>query len=132
MVGQREIESLPNIGRNFVDFVKLSSGVAVGRENVGGGPFKEPDTGVGAAAAPRLSFGGQQELNTLVQVDGVDNVQTYTGLPRATPSQEAVREFRILNSTYLAEYGRALGRLRQHRHQVGDQRDRAAPPTTTA
>jgi outer membrane receptor protein involved in Fe transport len=109
VVGQREIESLPNIGRNFVDFVKLSSGVAVGRENIGGGPFKEPDTGVGAAAAPRLSFGGQQELNTLVQVDGVDNIQTYTGLPRATPSQEAVREFRILNSTYLPEYGRALG-----------------------
>ena len=92
-----------------MDFVKLSSGVAIGRENVGGGPFKEPDTGVGAAAAPRLSFGGQQELNTLVQVDGVDNVQTFTGLPRATPSQEAVKEFRILNSTYLAEYGRALG-----------------------
>jgi outer membrane receptor protein involved in Fe transport len=109
VVGAREIESLPNIGRNFVDFVKLSSGVAIGRENIGGGPFKEPDTGVGAAAAPRLSFGGQQELNTLVQVDGVDNIQTYTGLPRATPSQEAVKEFRILNSTYLAEYGRALG-----------------------
>ena len=109
VVGEREIESLPNIGRNFVDFVKLSSGVAIGRENIGGGPFKEPDTGVGAAAAPRLSFGGQQELNTLVQVDGVDNIQTFTGLPRATPSQEAVKEFRILNSTYLAEYGRALG-----------------------
>jgi hypothetical protein len=109
VVGEKEIESLPNIGRNFVDFVKLSSGVAIGRENIGGGPFKEPDTGVGAAAAPRLSFGGQQELNTLVQVDGVDNIQTYTGLPRATPSQEAVKEFRVLNSTYLAEYGRALG-----------------------
>src|SRR5262249_8659035 len=109
VVGTQEIQSLPNIGRNFVDFVKLSSAVAIGRENVGGGPFKEPDVAVGAAAAPRLSFGGQQELNTLVQVDGVDNVQTFTGLPRATPSQEAVREFRILQSTYAAEYGRALG-----------------------
>jgi len=109
VVDTQEIETLPNIGRNFVDFVKLSSAVAPGRENVGGGPFKEPDVAVGAAAAPRLSFGGQQELNTLVQVDGVDNVQTYTGLPRATPSQEAVREFRILQSTYAAEYGRALG-----------------------
>ena|SRR5436309_1188434 len=45
----------------------------------------------------------------MIQVDGADNVQTYTGLPRATPSQEAAREFRVLNSTYLAEYGRALG-----------------------
>ncbi|PYS53453.1 MAG: hypothetical protein DMG13_12575 [Acidobacteria bacterium] len=109
LVDSREIESLPNIGRNFVDFVKLSSSVAPGRENVGGGPFKEPDVGVGAAAAPRLAFGGQTELNTMIQVDGADNIQTYTGLPRATPSQEAAREFRVLNSTYLPEYGRALG-----------------------
>jgi Carboxypeptidase regulatory-like domain len=104
-----EIESLPISGRNFVDFVKLSSGVASGRENIGGGAFKEPDVGVGSAAAPRLSFGGQPELNTMIQVDGADNVQTFTGLPRATPSQEAAKEFRVLNSTYLAEYGRALG-----------------------
>ena len=109
VVSAREIESLPISGRNFVDFVKLSSGVANGRENVGGGAFKEPDVGVGSAAAPRLSFGGQSELNTMIQVDGADNVQTFTGLPRATPSQEAAKEFRVLNSTYLAEYGRALG-----------------------
>ena len=109
VVTTREIETLPISGRNFVDFVKLSSGVALGRENVGGGAFKEPDVGVGSAAAPRLSFGGQPELNTMIQVDGADNVQTFTGLPRATPSQEAAREFRVLNSTYLAEYGRALG-----------------------
>jgi hypothetical protein len=109
VIRRQEIESLPNIGRNFVDFVKLSSGVSLGRENVGGGPFKEPDVGVGAVAAPRLSFGGQTELNTLIQVDGVDNVQTFTGLPRATPSQEAASEFRVLNSTYLAEYGRSMG-----------------------
>src|SRR6266851_4990768 len=109
VVSLQEIEALPISGRNFVDFVKLSSGVASGRENVGGGAFKEPDVGVGSAAAPRLSFGGQPELNTMIQVDGADNVQTFTGLPRATPSQEAAKEFRILNSTYLAEYGRALG-----------------------
>ncbi|HEY6549472.1 MAG TPA: carboxypeptidase-like regulatory domain-containing protein, partial [Vicinamibacteria bacterium] len=109
VVLDEEIENLPNIGRNFVDFVKLSSGVALGRENISGGAFKEPDTGVGVAAAPRLSFGGQSELNTLIQVDGADNIQTFTGLPRATPSQEAAQEFRIVNSTYLAEYGRALG-----------------------
>src|SRR5262245_6974719 len=109
VVAENEIQGLPNIGRNFVDFVKLSSGVAMGRENITAGVFKEPDIGVGAVAAPRLSFGGQLELATLIQVDGADNVQTFTGTPRATPSQEAASEFRVLNSTYLAEYGRALG-----------------------
>jgi Carboxypeptidase regulatory-like domain len=109
VIDTREIESLPNIGRNFVDFVKLSSMIALGRENITAGVFKEPDVGVGAVAAPRLSFGGQLELATLIQVDGADNVQTFTGTPRATPSQEAASEFRVLNSTYLAEYGRAMG-----------------------
>jgi hypothetical protein len=109
VVTARDIESLPIIGRNFVDFVKLSTSVAPGRENVGGGAFKEPDSGVGVAAAPRLTFGGQSELSTLILVDGADNIQTFTGLPRATPSQEAAQEFRILNSTMLGEYGRAMG-----------------------
>jgi outer membrane receptor protein involved in Fe transport len=109
VVEEGEIQGLPNIGRNFVDFVKLSSGVALGREQIYGGPFKEPDVGIGSVSAPRLSFAGQSELNTLIQVDGADNVQTVTGTPRTTPSQEAASEFRVLNSTYLAEYGRALG-----------------------
>src|SRR4029453_5699123 len=94
VVDEGEIQGLPNIGRNFVDFVKLSSGVALGREQIFGGPFKEPDGGIGAVAAPRLSFAGQSELNTLIQVDGADNVQTVTGTPRATPSQEAASEVR--------------------------------------
>lgn len=51
VVNEQSIESLPIIGRNFVDFVKLSSFVAPGRENIGGGAFKEPDIGVGATAA---------------------------------------------------------------------------------
>lgn len=105
VVTARSIDSLPILGRNFVDFAKLSSAVAQGRENVGGGAFKEPDMGVGPAAAPRLTFGGQSELTTKILVDGADNVQTFTGLPRVTPSQEAAQEFRVLNNTYLAEYG---------------------------
>src|SRR5437773_5839097 len=109
VVSQQSIDSLPIIGRNFVDFAKLSSAVAPGRENTGGGAFKEPDTGVGSAAAPRLTFGGQSELSTLILVDGVDNIQTFTGLPRVTPSQEAVQEFRVVNNTFASEYGGALG-----------------------
>ncbi len=109
VINEQAIQSLPNIGRNFVDFVKLSSGVAPGRENTGGGAFKEPDAGVGSSAAPRLTFGGQSELNTKVLVDGADNMQTFTGLPRITPSQEAAQEFRVVNNTFASEYGGALG-----------------------
>jgi Carboxypeptidase regulatory-like domain len=108
IVPRVEIDSLPNRGRNFVDFVRLTGFAVQGRENVGGGPFKEPDTGVGASAVPRLSFGGQSELNTVLQVDGADNTQAMTGLPRATPSQEAAGEFRILATSFQPQYGGAL------------------------
>lgn len=111
VIDEREIDDLPIIGRNFVDFVKLSSQVAPARGNLTGGAFQEPTVAVGPAAAPRLTFGGQNERLTLIQIDGVDNSQTITGLPRATPSQEAVKEFRILNSTYAAEHGRFLAGL---------------------
>jgi hypothetical protein len=48
-------------------------------------------------------------LNTVVLVDGVNNIQTFTGLPPATtPSQEAAQEFRVLNSTHLTDYGGSL------------------------
>src|SRR5262249_56495048 len=96
-------------GLTYVGFADLSCGVASGREINGGGAFKEPEAGVGSAGAARLTYGGESDLSTLILVDGVDNIQTATGLPRVTPSQEAVREFRVLNSTFLAEYGRALG-----------------------
>jgi hypothetical protein len=48
-------------------------------------------------------------MNTKVLVDGADNVQTFTGLPRITPSQEAAQEFRVVNNTFASEYGGALG-----------------------
>jgi len=108
VVEEREIGVLPILGRNFMDFVKLSSQVATARGDLTGGAFQEPTVAVGSAAVPRLTFGGQNERFTLVQIDGVDNSQTVTGLPRATPSQEAVQEFRVVNSTYGAEYGRFL------------------------
>ena len=44
----------------------------------------------------------------MVLVDGVNNIQTFTGLPPATPSQEAAQEFRVLNSTHLTDYGGSL------------------------
>ncbi len=55
-------------------------------------------------------------------VDGADNINTATGSQRATPSQEAVSEFRVVNNSFGAEYGRALGgivRDRQYCDQVG-------------
>src|SRR5262245_49198789 len=50
-----------------------------------------------------------RDLSNIVTVDGADNINTVTASQRATPSQEAVSEFRVVNNSFTAEYGRALG-----------------------
>src|SRR5262249_7145610 len=101
VVETQQIQSLPISGRLFTDFALLSPGVTTGRIGLQS-TFTDP-------TVTRISFGGQRDLNNSVTVDGADNINTATGSQRATPSQEAVSEFRVINNSFAAEYGRALG-----------------------
>jgi outer membrane receptor protein involved in Fe transport len=101
VVETKQIEDLPISGRLFTDFVLLSPGVAAGRTSLQS-TFTDP-------TVTRISFGGQRDLNNMVTVDGADNINTATGSQRATPPQESVSEFRVVNSNFGAQYGRALG-----------------------
>src|SRR5947209_14524009 len=101
VIATEQIQSLPISGRLFTDFALLSPGVTTGRIGLQS-TFTDP-------SVTRISFGGQRDLNNSVTVDGADNINTATGSQRATPSQEAVSEFRVVNNSFGAEYGRALG-----------------------
>jgi hypothetical protein len=101
VIETEKIQSLPISGRLFTDFALLSPGVTTGRISLQS-TFTDP-------SVTRISFGGQRDLNNAVTVDGADNINTATGSQRATPSQEAVSEFRVVNNSFAAEYGRALG-----------------------
>ncbi|HEX3093675.1 MAG TPA: carboxypeptidase regulatory-like domain-containing protein, partial [Candidatus Angelobacter sp.] len=101
VVETQQIQALPISGRLFTDFALLSPGVTTGRISLQS-TFTDP-------SVTRISFGGQRDLNNSVTVDGADNINTATGSQRATPSQEAVSEFRVVNNSFAAEYGRALG-----------------------
>ena len=57
----------------------------------------------------QISFGGQRSFNNQITVDGADFVNMLTGVQRATPPQESISEFRVVNNSFGAEYGRALG-----------------------
>ena len=96
-----QIQGLPTNGRQFVDFALLTPGVATGRTSIQS-TFTEPEV-------TRISFGGMRDLSNSVTVDGADYINLATGSQRATPSQEAVSEFRVVNNSFGAEYGRALG-----------------------
>jgi hypothetical protein len=105
VIEEKRIVDLPISGRQFTDFVLLSPSVSVGRSlSVGStGPFTTEDV-------TKISFAGFSEQGSnLFLVDGADYTNSLAGFQRATPSQEAVKEFRIVNTSYFAEFGRAMG-----------------------
>jgi len=101
VIETRQIDSLPISGRLFTDFALLTPGVTSGRTSVG--------STITEFEVTRVSFAGMRDLSNQVTVDGADNINSATGSQRATPPQEAVQEFRVVNNSFGAEYGRALG-----------------------
>jgi outer membrane receptor protein involved in Fe transport len=98
-INQTSIDNLPMNGRNFQDFATLSP--AVVRDPRGGD----------------LSVGGQRGTFNSVQVDGVDNNNTFFGQafgrggvrPPYQFSEESVQEFQVNQNGFSAEFGRAGG-----------------------
>ena len=101
VIEARQIESLPVSGRLFTDFALLTPGVATGRTSLGT-TFTEFEI-------TQISFGGMRSFSNLITVDGADFINANTGVQRATPPQESVQEFRVVNNSFGTEYGRALG-----------------------
>ncbi len=102
VIDEREINTLPVNGRQFIDFALLAPGVTIGDTTSG-------STDVIIEPVTKLSFAGQNIHYNFVAVDGADNISTASGVQKTTPSQEAVQEFRVINSSYSTEYGRAAG-----------------------
>ena len=101
VIDSRQIDSLPISGRQFTDFALLTPGVATGRTSL--------QSTITEFEVTRVSFAGMRDLSNEVTVDGADNINTATGSQRSTPPQEAVNEFRVVNNSFGAEYGRAMG-----------------------
>jgi outer membrane receptor protein involved in Fe transport len=101
VVETQQIQSLPISGRLFTDFALLTPGVATSRTSLGTS-FTEYET-------TQISFGGMRSFSNEITVDGADFVNAASGVQRATPPQESVQEFRVVNNSFGAESGRALG-----------------------
>ncbi|MBN1297063.1 TonB-dependent receptor, partial [bacterium] len=94
-VNQKAIESLPLNGRNFEDHVLLTAGTIFDDYHV--------------------QVAGQRGNANNLMMDGADNNSAFFGEERGgtrppyTFSQEAVKEFEVLNNAYSPEYGKATG-----------------------
>jgi len=102
VIDEHKIENLPVNGRQFIDFALLAPGVTIGDTTSG-------STDVIIEPVTKLSFAGQNIHYNFVAIDGADDISTASGVQKYTPSQDAVREFRVINSDYSSEYGRAVG-----------------------
>jgi hypothetical protein len=102
VIDSQKIEDLPVNGRQFIDFALLAPGVTIGDTTSG-------STDVIIEPVTKLSFAGQNLHYNFVAVDGADNMSTASGIQKTTPSQDAVEEFRVINSSYSTEFGRAVG-----------------------
>lgn len=101
VVATQQIEDLPISSRVFTDFALLTPGVATSRTSLGT-TFTEFEV-------TQISFGGMRSFSNEITVDGADFVNSASGIQRATPPQESVQEFRVVNNSFGAEYGRAMG-----------------------
>lgn len=101
---EREIASLPLNGRNYLDLAALTPGVT--RTNpVANQRFPETS----AVAGTGLSVAGQRFINNGFVVDGLSSNDDAADLAGTFYSQEVIREFEVITSGGIAEFGRASG-----------------------
>jgi TonB-dependent receptor-like protein len=98
----REVENLPLNGRNYLDLAALTP--AVSRANpVANQRFAETS----AVPGTQISVTGQRNINNGFIIDGLSANDDAADLPATFFSQEVIREFQVIASGGIAEYGRA-------------------------
>ncbi len=94
-----QVQNLPLPSRNTLNLLALSPGVSTGNDI----------TSQGGLNTAQLSINGSRTLNSEFLIDGVSVVTGSTGGPQTLPSPDSIREFKVLTSSYSADYGRTSG-----------------------
>lgn len=103
-IAPREVSDLPLNGRNYLDLALLIP--AVSRTNTGSNQrFAETS----AVPGTGISIAGQRNLYNSFIVDGLSANDDAADLAGTFFSQEVIREFQVVTSGGIAEYGRASG-----------------------
>jgi hypothetical protein len=98
-VTNAQIQDLPVASRRWIDLAMLTPGVS--QDNIRGF-FYRGNVNIGA---------GTREYSNGFVVDGVNHTWAQMGEPRQNFAMDSIREFKVSQSTYKAEYGLATGGL---------------------
>jgi Carboxypeptidase regulatory-like domain/TonB-dependent Receptor Plug Domain len=102
-IERRQIENLPNSGRNFQNYVYTLPGVS--NSNAPRVQLAGRITGFNTSG---FSIGGSNGRNNLITVDGGEN-EYGSGQPRFDISPEAIQEFQVNRNSFSAEFGFTAG-----------------------
>lgn len=109
VIDNKRVIELPLNGRNVAGLAVLVPGVQFGvRMGLdGSGGFPIPGNGVA------ISANGQREVNQQVTLDGIIATEPRVNTAAFSPSIDALEEFKVLTSSYSAEYGQNSGAVVQ-------------------
>jgi len=96
-----QVQDLPLPSRNVLNLLALTPGVSSGGDI----------TSQGGINSAQLSINGSRTLNSEFLIDGVSVVTGSTGSPQTLPPADSISQFKVLTSSYGAEYGRTSGAI---------------------
>jgi len=103
VLNTREVETLPNLERNFTSFELLTPGTTYIGWNVG--------QSTNPQESEQIEVNGQLPFATGYELDGTDNQDPIQGVAVINPNLDAVSEMKVTSQNYDAEFGKAVGGL---------------------
>jgi hypothetical protein len=103
VIDKETVQQIPLNGRHFLDLTQLTPGAVVPPAN---GTLTVPSRGLGASS---YITSGNREDSANFQINGINLNDLTQNQITFQPSINTTSEFRILNSTFSAEYGRSSG-----------------------
>ena len=101
LIGPTQVQELPLNNRNFVQLATLVPGVSSDLSD---------EVGVGLTSTVSISVNGGRRNAVNWMVDGVSNVDVGSNITLlSTPTLESIQEFKIITSSYAAEWPRSGG-----------------------
>jgi hypothetical protein len=101
LMGPQQVQELPLNNRNFVQLATLVPGVSSDLSD---------EVGIGLTSTVSLSINGARRNSVNWLVDGVSNVDVGSNITLlSTPTLESIQEFKIITSSYQAEWPRSGG-----------------------
>jgi hypothetical protein len=101
LMGPTQVQELPLNNRNFVQLATLVPGVSSDLTD---------EVGIGLTSTVSISVAGGRRNSLNWMVDGVSNVDVGSNITLlSTPTLESIQEFKIITSSYTAEWPRSGG-----------------------